>query len=156
VETTPWLCFEVGGQAYAIPLASVVEVTGAQRPHLIPRISLEIGGVLNVRGEPLPAVDGGALLTGSKAQSHRHVLVLERGPLRIGVLVGRVRRIERELPTTPPGERDASDGALVQWVNQDDSALGLVDPEGLIERATMLLTDQRKQAGGQESWHTGF
>ena len=156
METTPWLCFEVSGQAYAIPLASVVEVTGAQRPHLIPRISLEIGGVLNVRGEPLPAVDGGTLLSGSKASSHRHVLVLERGSLRIGVLVGRVRRIERELPAPLPDEQDEADRALVQWVNQDDAALGLVDPEGLIERATMLLTDQRKQPGGQESWHNGF
>jgi len=152
VEATPWLCFEVSGQAYAIPLASVVEVTGAQRPHLIPRISLEIGGVLNVRGEPLPAVDGGTVLTGSKAQRHRHVLVLERGSLRIGMLVGQVRRIERELPA----RAEERDGALVQWVSQDGSALGLVDPEGLIERATMLLTDQRKQPGGQEAWHTGF
>jgi len=155
VEATPWLCFEVSGQSYAIPLASVVEVTGAQRPHLIPRIPLEIAGVMNVRGEPLPVVDGGALLTGSKAQRHRHVLVLERGEVRIGVLVGQVRRIERELPTGP-AERGGADGALVQWVNLDGSALGRVDPEGLIERATMLLTDQRKQPGGQESWHTGF
>ena len=45
METTPWLRFEVSEQAYAIPLASVVEVTGAARPHLIPRIPLEIGGV---------------------------------------------------------------------------------------------------------------
>jgi chemotaxis signal transduction protein len=28
MEPTPWLCFEVSGQDYAIPLASVVEVTG--------------------------------------------------------------------------------------------------------------------------------
>jgi chemotaxis signal transduction protein len=155
VEAIPWLCFEVSEREYAIPLASVVEVTRAQRPHLIPRIPLEIGGVLNVRGEPLVAVDGGALLTGSKAESHRHVLVLERGALRIGVLVGQVRRIERELRARTE-ESGEAERALVQWVNQDDSALGLVDPEGLIERATMLLTDQRKQPGGQESWHTGF
>jgi chemotaxis signal transduction protein len=157
VEATPWLCFEVSGQDYAIPLASVVEVTGAQRLHLIPRIPLEIGGVLNVRGEPLPAVDGGALLTGSKATRHRHVLVLERGSLRIGVLVGQVRRIERELPPqTGESKPSGTSVALVQWVEQDGAALGLVDPEGLIERATMLLTDQRKQPGGQESWHSGF
>ena len=155
MEATPWLCFEVSGQDYAIPLASVVEVTGAQRPHLIPRISLAIGGVLNVRGEPLPAVDGGTLLTGAKAQRHRHVLVLERGALRIGVLVGQVRRIDRELPTQPEDPRGTT-AALVQWVEQDGAALGLVDSEGLIERATMLLTDQRKQPGGQESWHSGF
>jgi chemotaxis signal transduction protein len=155
MEETPWLCFEVSGQDYAIPLASVVEVTGAQRPHLIPRIPLEIGGVLNVRGEPLPAVDGGAVLTGSNARRHRHVLVLERRALRIGVLVGQVRRIERALPTQAE-ESSGTGVALVQWVDQDGSALGLVDPEGLIERATMLLTDQRKQPGGQESWHSGF
>ncbi len=155
MEKTPWLRFEVSGQAYAIPLASVVEVTGAVRPHLIPRIPLDIGGVLNVRGEPLPAVDGGALLTGSSSKGHRHVLVLERSALRIGVLVGQVRRIERELATEPQAQGSA-EAELVRWVNQDDSALGLVDPEGLIERATMLLTDQRKQPGGQESWHTGF
>jgi chemotaxis signal transduction protein len=155
MQSMPWLRFEVSGQAYAIPLASVVEVTGAQRPHLIPRIPLEIAGVLNVRGEPLPAVDGGALLTGSPAARHRHVLVLERGELRIGVLVGQVRRIEREIPVSlaEPGE---TENALVEWVNQDDSALGLVDPDGLIERATLLLTVERKQLGGQETWHTGF
>lgn len=155
MDGTPWLRFEISGQAYAIPLAAVAEVTGAQRLHLIPRIPLEIGGVLNVRGEPLPAVDGGALLTGSRAERHRYVLVLERAGLRIGVLVGQVRRIERELAVAldEPGEPS---GALVEWVNQDDSALGLVDPEGLIERATLLLTDQRKQLGGQEPWHTGF
>jgi chemotaxis signal transduction protein len=155
MEGTPWLRFEISGQAYAIPLAAVVEVTGAQRLHLIPRIPLEIGGVLNVRGEPLPAVDGGALLTGSCAERHRYVLVLERAGLRIGVLVGHVRRIERELAIGLEEPAEAT-GALVEWVNQDDSALGLVDPEGLIERATLLLTDQRKQLGGQESWHTGF
>jgi chemotaxis signal transduction protein len=157
VEAIEWLCFEVSGQDYAVPLTSVVEVTGAQRPHLIPRIPLEIGGVLNVRGEPLPAVDGGALLTGARSGRHRHVLVLERGSLRIGVLVGVVRRIERALPL--PAEETDSGGtavALVHWLEREGGALGLVDPEGLIERATMLLTDQRKQPGGQESWHNGF
>jgi hypothetical protein len=84
-------------------------------------------------------------------------LVLERGSLRIGVLVGEVRRIERALPL--PAEETDSGGtavALVHWLEREGGALGLVDPEGLIERATMLLTDQRKQPGGQESWHNGF
>lgn len=151
-----WLCFEVSGQDYAIPLASVVEVTGAQRLHLIPRIPLEIGGVLNVRGEPLPAADGGALLTGVKSGRHRHVLVLERGSLRIGVLVGAVRRIERALAPVEESEPSGTAVALVHWLEREGGALGLVDPEGLIERATMLLTDQRKALGGQESWHSGF
>ena len=150
-----WLRFEVAGQPYALPLAALVEVTGAHVPYLIPRIPLEIGGVLNVRGEPLPAVDGGAVLTGSPSRKHRYVLVMERGGARLGVLVGEVRRIEHELALSfdDAGE---DDDALVEWVNQDDSALGLVDPEGLFERATLLLTDPRSKTGGQEPWQTGF
>jgi hypothetical protein len=71
------------------------------------------------------------------------------------VLVGDVRRIERELALSfdEAGEQSS---ALVEWVNQDDAALGLVDPEGLFERATLLLTDPRSKTGGQEPWHTGF
>ena len=55
MEATPWLCFEVSGQDYAIPLASVVEVTGAQRPHLIPRIPLEIISVTRCTEWILPS-----------------------------------------------------------------------------------------------------
>ncbi len=152
---SPWLRFEVAGQAYALPLDTLVEVTHAPKPHLIPRIPLEVGGVVNVRGEPLPAVDAGAVLTGSPARRHRYVLVMERGNVRLGLLVGDVRRIERELVAALE-VAGGGDSALVEWVNQDDAALGLVDPEGLFERATLLLTDPRSKQGGQEPWHTGF
>jgi len=93
----PWLRFEVAEQGYAVPLGAVVEVMAAPSPHLIPRVALDVGGMVNVRGEPVPAVDGGALLTGRPARRHRHMLVLERGSLRLGVLVGGVHRIEGEL-----------------------------------------------------------
>ncbi|MFI5317653.1 MAG: chemotaxis protein CheW [Myxococcota bacterium] len=150
-----WLRFEVAEQGYALPLGAVVEVTAAPRPHLIPRVSLEVGGVVNVRGEPLPAVDGGALLTGRPAQGHRHMLVLERGSLRIGVLAGAVQRIERA-----PALLERSDaprgGELVEWVTEGDTALGLVDPDGLIERGILLLTELRGRVGGQEPWQSGF
>src|SRR5215470_16792268 len=114
-----WLRFEVAEQGYALPLGAVVEVMAAPRPHLIPRISRELGGVVNMRGEPLPAVDGGALLTGRSARSHRHMLVLERGSLRLGVLVGAVQRIEGTLALLER-EEPARGGELVEWVSEDD------------------------------------
>lgn len=150
----PWLRFEVSEQGYALPLGAVVEVMAAPRPHLIPRVSLELAGVVNVRGEPLPAVDGGALLTGRPAQVYRHMLVLERGSLRLGVLVGGVQRIDRAL-VLAEGEVTHS-GELVEWVTEGEKALGLVDPEGLIERGVLLLTELRSRAGGQEPWQSGF
>jgi chemotaxis signal transduction protein len=152
---SPWLRFEVADQGYALPLGAVVEVTPAPRPHLIPRVPLELGGVVNMRGEPLPAVDGGALLTGISALRHRHMLVLERGSLRLGVLVGGVQRIERALALLEAGEVTRS-GELVEWVQEGDRALGLVDPEGLIERGVLLLTELRSRVGGQEPWQSGF
>jgi chemotaxis signal transduction protein len=150
-----WLRFEVAEQGYALPLGAVVEVMAAPRLHLIPRVALELAGVVNVRGEPLPAVDGGALLTGRSALHHRHMLVLERGSLRMGMLVGGVQRIERALPLVEQTEMTHS-GELVEWVTEGDRALGLVDPEGLIERGVLLLTELRSRAGGQEPWQSGF
>src|SRR5262249_46581542 len=149
--SVPWLRFEVAEQGYALPLGAVVEVMAAPRPHLIPRVSLDLGGMVNVRGEPLAAVDGGALLTGIPAHRHRHMLVLERGSLRLGVLVGAVQRIEGTLALLETAEIPSS-GELVEWVTEDGRQLGLVDPEGLIERGVLLLTDLRSRSlvGGQE------
>ena len=149
-----WLRFEVADQGYALPLGAVVEVMAAPRPHLIPRVSLELAGVVNVRGEPLPAVDGGALLTGVSALQYRHMLVLERGSLRLGVLVGGVQRIERALALVE--QEVTHSGELVEWVTEGEKALGLVDPDGLIERGVLLLTELRSRAGGQEPWQSGF
>jgi chemotaxis signal transduction protein len=151
----PWLRFEVADQGYALPLGAVVEVMAAPRPHLIPRVALEVGGVVNMRGEPLAAVDGGALLTGRPAHHHRHMLVLERGSLRLGVLAGGVQRIERALALLEEGDVPRS-GELVEWVTEGDTALGLVDPDGLIERGVLLLTEFRGRIGGQEPWQSGF
>jgi chemotaxis signal transduction protein len=155
--SVPWLRFEVAEQGYALALGAVVEVMAAPRPHLIPRVSLELGGMVNVRGEPLPAVDAGALLTGRPARRHRHMLVLERGSLRLGVLVGAVQRIEGTLALLENAELPRS-GELVEWVTEEGRQLGLVDPEGLIERGVLLLTELRSRVavGGEERWQTGF
>ncbi len=151
-----WIRFEVGGRSYALPLDSVAEVTRAGRPRMIPGVRLEVGGILNVRGEPLPVVDGGVLL-GQKPEAHSHALLLEQGGLRIALLVGRVSRIERELP--PPSAEDDPDGAscaFVKWVGGGDRALGLVDPDGLLEHATALLTEARVHQEGEDQCPSAF
>jgi len=85
------------------------------------------------------------------------MLVLERGSLRLGVLVGAVQRIEGTLALVENAELPKS-GELVEWVIEDGRQLGLVDPEGLIERGVLLLTELRSRhgVGGQEPWQTEF
>ena len=143
----PWLRFRIGDSACAIPLQAVVEVTSAGSPRLIPLVPLQVGGILNVRGEPLPVVDGGVVLRGQPSDVHRHVLVLEHGRARIGILVGHVSRIVRSVPVSPADDDAEVDCMHVRWVKDGDGRLGLVDPEVLFERATELLTEPRQQMG---------
>ena len=154
--TPTWLRFEVAGRAYAIPLDSVAEVTRAGRPRMIPGVRLEVGGILNVRGEPLPAVNG-AMLLGEEPEAHHHALLLEHGGLRLALLVGRVSRIERELPR-PSAEHDPDDAlrTFVRWLGGGEQALGLVDPDGLLEHATALLTEARVHQEGEDLCPSAF
>ena len=135
---TPWLRFNLFETRYAIPLSSVAEVTEASIPRMIPLVPLELGGVVNVRGEPLPVVDGGMLLESSSRGPYRQILVLENEGDRIGVLVGQVSGLERGLSTRSVDEADEPDES-VRWVIQDRERTGLVDADNIFSRAKELL-----------------
>ncbi|MCP4003515.1 MAG: chemotaxis protein CheW [bacterium] len=158
VSSSGWLRFEIDEARFALPLESIAEVSRASRPRLIPRVPLEVGGVLNFRGEPLPAIDGGVLLLGRPAAKHHHLLVMQQDGLRIGVLVGHVAKIERSLRSLR-----AADGIpdpeleldFVEQVGNGSEALGLVQPESLVERAKELLQEQRSE-GESNSCHNVF
>jgi purine-binding chemotaxis protein CheW len=153
-----WLRFGIAGLDFAIPLGSVSEVTQAARPHLIPGTPLDVGGILNVRGEPLPVVDGGVLLIGRPAPPHQHILVLDDGRIRAGVLVGRVARIQAELPATrlegPPGPD--TEAPFVEWVESRGQRVGRVAPDAFLEQAAARLTAVAGLRRGGEACHTAF
>ncbi len=112
-----WLRFRIAGRSFGLPLDSVAEVTAGGAPRLIPFVSRDAGGILNVRGEPMPVVDAGALLLGAPAGARGHVVALVRGGVRLGLLVDFVACIE---PDSADAER--------------------VEPDALFERALQLLT----------------
>ena len=150
-SAVPWVCFRVAGGDYAIRLGAVVEVMAGRAPELIPLLPLAVGGILNARGEPLAVVDGGTLLGEQPSRSHHHVLVLERGNRRAGILVDHVLRIERDLERRLAElGRGAADvaaepdtGGASHWIEKrhfrEGAAIGLVDSEALFERAMDLL-----------------
>ncbi len=112
-----WLRFRTGGRSFGLPLDAVAEVTAGGVPRLIPFVPRAVGGILNVRGEPLPVVDAGALLLGQPSGARRHVVALVRQGVRVGLLVDSASRIE-------PSSADAEP----------------VDPDALFQRALQLLT----------------
>lgn len=142
-----WLRFCVGEGSYAIPLHAVAEVMTASTPHLIPLVPIQLGGVVNVRGEALPVVEGHALLQRPPVEGGRHILVLENGSARIGIRVSHVSGLLRN----PAGRRLEEESTEVEgslrWVLHADQRLGLVDPEGLFERAAELLLGPRTPRG---------
>jgi chemotaxis signal transduction protein len=146
-SAVPWVCFRVSGGDYAIRLGAVVEVMAGRAPELIPLLPLAVGGILNARGEPLAVVDGGTLLGEKPSGSHHHVLVLERGNRRAGILVDHVLRIdrdlERRLAELGRSAADAPAEAVSHWIEKrytrEGVAIGLVDSEALFERAMDLL-----------------
>ena len=161
VNENAWIRFRVHDEEYALPLDSVVEVTVARRPRLIPLVPREVAGVINVKGEPLPALDAGTLLRDRPAGNPRHALVLQRESLRIGLLVGSVSTIEasRDLarcePAEPPPGPEPGRG-LVRWTLVDGEKLGLLDHDALLGRVGDLLTRQAQHTEKGEPWPSAF
>jgi chemotaxis signal transduction protein len=169
-----WLVFRIGQAECALPLDAVSEIVMPGPLHLIPRVPLRLGGMLNTRGEPLVAVDGGLAIGSTAGAGQRHVLVLDAGGAQIGVMVDAVLRIERDLDVHADraAERDRGSpprlgpprGAVagrdavtcVEWKRRrDDTPLGVVDAAALVRRATDLLCEHR--AGNkEESCHDAF
>lgn len=155
--STSWLQFDLGGRSYAIPLDAVAEVIWAQQPRLIPLVPPKVGGVLNIRGEPLVVMNGGAVFGLEPGLQYRHVLLLVRGDSRIGLRVGHVSRIDRDLAVSTGREENVDEECpFVREVHRADGTLGLVDLDGFLEHATALLTQSRAHQGGQEPCLSAF
>jgi chemotaxis signal transduction protein len=159
-----WLCFRVASCEYALPLADVSEVSARRVRYLIPALSLEVGGIINLRGETLPALDAGLLLVGVLSRSDRQLLVIERERLRVGLCVDAVLRIvhelEEELVPLPPDADERPGGGLgsgcyTDRVTKRGSKLRVVDSAALLSRAVALMSDAGS-GEGEARCHSGF
>jgi chemotaxis signal transduction protein len=149
VKATPRLLFEVGDRAYLLPLEAVSEVTPASRPRLIPRVPMDLAGILNVRGEPVVVIDGGRALDERRAPPYPHAILLEGKDGRLGILVSAVSRIERRRPTLIEETEDESTApTLVTSARLREREVGIVDVSLLHERVRELLGAVPRAGGG--------
>ncbi len=89
------LTFMVGGAVYALPIASVLEVTLAGADACIPNVSACTARVMNYHGDALPVVRGAVLLGLDEASvpAPEHVLVITAGGMNtpsVGLPVDRI------------------------------------------------------------------
>jgi chemotaxis signal transduction protein len=133
------LAFEVGGTAYAVPIADVSEVTELGRISAVPTLPQQVGGVMNHQGDALPVLFRSALfdVAADSLVEPQHVLVLaqnqdDRGAL--GVPVDRVLG----LVDGAGGVARGAD-AVVERRPIDGRVVTVLDARRLLERAAETI-----------------
>ena len=105
-------------EAYAVPVANVVEIASLGDLAAVPGARPEILGVRNLRGQILPVIDLARILGLNAPASPRQLLVAESGSIQAGLAIDEVSHV-RELP-------DPTEGA------ESDFLLGTLIHEGLL------------------------
>ena len=136
------LTFSVGGSVYALPIASVLEVTEAGGDACIPSVPAGTARVMNYHGDALPVVRSAALLGLDEASipAPEHVLVITSGANstpRLGLPVDRILGLVDGLGASardhePIAERRSLDGRVA---NVLDAHRLVVKAREVIEQA---------------------
>lgn len=127
------LCFNIGGETYALPLSELVEVMPLAQWTPVPGLAQHLLGVTNVRGEIHPVLNLHAMLTlpEPEAETRAYAVFLRTAGRAIGLRVdglSRIRFIDPQLLTVP---HEAANGLPQRFVAG-------ITPE------TLILLDSRQ------------
>ena len=133
--------FEVGGSAYALPIADVVEVAETSAVAAIPSLPPAIAGVVNHHGVALPLLSREALLDAAIDASVEPESVLVLGAQgaesgRLGDPVDRVLGLV-DAPVGPP----AAEGIVVERRPVRGRIVAVLDAARLLERAARVIEE---------------
>lgn len=122
-DSLKFVCFDLGGQKFAIPIAEVREVVLPAKITPVVHTPPFVLGIINLRGEIVVVLDVGlffgleqvALTPGSR------IIVVEREGLVAGLMVARVEKVKELAPETlgpPPITLDSIRSSYIQGVCQ--------------------------------------
>jgi len=133
------LAFEVGGSAYAVPIADVSEVADLGRIAAVPTVPQHVGGVMNHQGDALPIVHRSVLfdVPPEALCEPQHVVVLALAPEDHGDLGLPVDRI-LGLVDGAGGTARGPD-AVVERRPIDGRVVSVLDARRLLERAAETI-----------------
>jgi len=143
-----WLLFEIGGEACALPIAHVLEVSEVGRIGRVPSLPRSVGGVMHHHGDALPIVARSAVFEGRPADgAPGHVVVIAdatgEAP-RLGLPVDRVLGL-----ADAPAPADREPGLVSARIQIDGRPTALLDTECLVSRAAEVI----ERAGSTRSTH---
>ncbi len=123
---------EIGGGAFAFPLAAVAEVVAYTPPRRLPGQPAE-AGVTMLRGQALPTLDAAARLGLAPAETAGRMVVLATGAGPCAVIVGDtgdIVEVAPELLSRPPAGTGAA-GYVAALVEIDGVLVAVLDPDRL-------------------------
>lgn len=88
-----WVTFYLGGELYAYKVASVREVITYRQPVPVPGATINIEGVLNVRGEIIHVIAGGEFVGSHTSNACDRIIIVETRYGTIGISAGSVGEI---------------------------------------------------------------
>lgn len=94
LQREQWLCFQIAGEIYAVPVNQVKAIISYIEPAPVPGSMSYIEGVLNVRGNIVTILSSRQLLGIKQAQSD-HIVILETVAGLVGITVDQVNKIKR-------------------------------------------------------------
>jgi len=115
--------FRVADEAYAVPVAHVLEVAGLGQVTPVPGSRAEILGVRNLRGKILPVIDLAALLGTRRAGPPGRLLVTESGGRQAGLAIDEVTEVGELADLADEAEFALLLGTLLE----DGTLIGVLD-----------------------------
>ncbi|HEY6479905.1 MAG TPA: chemotaxis protein CheW [Streptosporangiaceae bacterium] len=120
----------VAGEAYAVPVQSVLEVVCPGPVTPVPGSAAELLGVLNLRGHVLAVADLARILGLRAAVPPARMLIAESGDLRAGFAIDDVSEVGELGEPTEPAESQLLAGATLAG----GDLIGIIDLDLVLRR----------------------
>lgn len=124
-----YVTLRVAGEAYAVPVGYVVEISPSGPVTRVPGTRPEVIGVRNMRGSIVPVVDLAMLLGVTGASARGRLLVAADRGLRAGFEIDQVQTVRELAGPAQDSESALLSGALIA----DDDLIGVIDVPRLFD-----------------------
>lgn len=129
------LVFQVADRRYGVGVSAVREILPTQQATRIPGASYEVAGLINVRGQLVPLVDGRRALGHAPSEGSGTIVLCEVGEQYVGLTVDEVIDLLTVAPEdlSDRGEFPGVDPRLVRAVGRrGDDTFVLLDLDALL------------------------
>jgi chemotaxis signal transduction protein len=122
----------VAGEAYAVPVGSVLEVVGVGEVTAVPGARSELLGVLNLRGQILAVADLAPVLGLRRTVPAARMLVAQSAERQAGFIIDEVSEVGELADPTEPTESDLLAGATLAG----GELIGVIDVDRVFDAMT--------------------